>query len=327
MQICLRRWAMDRGQPTTALEALNSLVALQCQQGTAVVLAESEESTQQPSKHRRCRLHGSVGSSVLLLALLLSLAMLLWSGALLKRPWPRLRTPSTVDSILAQEVYRRPGVGANTSLSTSVPREERTRQGHHRGVPGAEGVEWMEPQEPEPNVKEFIEPVVGREAEGDFEWEVVFDDGPVNVRSKKDLHSSVLSIKRKGDIIIGREAGSWVELIHEHGFVKRLLLEPHTVLLKHKRVSYAQLSSGSCRDVGRFPILDASACYGAGLTLGYEDSGLEVYRGSELVRPEGCYVLDGQLWLATNPSNRGNGASRVRKPICSSIASYAGGAG
>merc|ERR1739848_589175 len=36
--------------------------------------------------------------------------------------------------------------------------------------------------------------------------------------------------------------------------------------------------------------------------------------------PEGCYLLFGQLWLATNPPQHGNGMMGNRIPICATQA-------
>ena len=33
-------------------------------------------------------------------------------------------------------------------------------------------------------------------------------------------------------------------------------------------------------------------------------------------RPEGCYDKNGNVWLAINPVNKGNGADSTRHPIC-----------
>jgi len=206
--------------------------------------------------------------------------------------------------------------------SPEDPEDEPRQAGddHHVAapLPGAEGVDWVAPEEPEPDVSKAMA-VVEKEEQTKFEWEIVFDKGPVKVRSKKDLSSRVVGTMVKGDVVIGKQEGWWVSLIHGHGFIKRILARPRITLLRRRSISYVQLGSGCCRDVGRFPILDASSCEAAGLTLGYSGHGLEVYRGDRR-RPEGCYGLRGRLWLATSTANRGQCASKGRTPICSSEA-------
>jgi len=150
---------------------------------------------------------------------------------------------------------------------------------------------------------------------GSKEWEVVYP-GALNVRKEKDLAADVVSVKLAGTIVVGRQQGDWLALIREPGFMK-MSLEGET-FLKERTVSYAKLMTGSCGDSDLFPIYDANTCENAGFALGYFDTKVGVYHGSELKRPEGCYEFQGQLWLASNAAHIGRGAVGERKPICSS---------
>jgi len=184
-----------------------------------------------------------------------------------------------------------------------------------------EGVEWDSPAEQEPkmmNLHEEQEPIIKKRVQGQMEWEVVFDNTPVKVRSLKDLSSKVLGTQKKGDIIVGKREGWWVKMLNRQGYIKQAIVDPPATLLKQRDVAYAQLIVGSCADAGMYPIHDLSICHAAGMSLGHHPGGIKVYSGSD-TRPEGCYVLrNGELWVAKHPANRGRGASRLRKPVCSS---------
>jgi len=90
--------------------------------------------------------------------------------------------------------------------------------------------------------------------------------------------------------------------------------------LKKRLVSYLEVGIGHCNDHNSFPIYDPNTCQNAGFLLGYFDTEVDIYDGEDL-RPEGCYVYAGQLWLAPGPMHIGQGAQDDRKMICSS-ASY-----
>ena len=82
----------------------------------------------------------------------------------------------------------------------------------------------------------------------------------------------------------------------------------------------AEISEGSCSQVGGLPINDPGLCERAAAALGVPDTTLSTT--SAVDRPEGCYVFRGNvLALAVNPANTGNGAEtstpgRSRHPIC-----------
>jgi len=106
---------------------------------------------------------------------------------------------------------------------------------------------------------------VERERRGRHEWIVVFSSGSgvVNVRSAKALSADVVGLKARGDVIIGRQEGEWIALALEPGYIKESLAYPPTTLLKKLNAMYALLSAGSCRDIGRFPIIDKKSVPGS----------------------------------------------------------------
>lgn len=190
---------------------------------------------------------------------------------------------------------------------------------------GVEGVDWVGPEEPEPRLDEYFQAIVKLKRSAAIEWEVIYDADPVNVRLRPNLTERVVGRKIKGDIVVGHRVGEWVKLLDGSGFVLISLDLEHVVatLLKQRPATYLELISGRCQDVGMYNIFVPESCQAAGFTLDHFDKHVEVYRGAELVRPEGCYVLKekkGELWVATNPANRGHGASRLRRQICSSRA-------
>jgi len=149
---------------------------------------------------------------------------------------------------------------------------------------------------------------------GASEWEVVHD-GPMNVRKERDLSSKVVSVKLPGTFIPGKRDGDWIALFNEPGFM-RIALEGKT-FLRPRQVTYSSLSRGACADVRMFPIYDSGTCQKAGFSLGYFDTSIGVYSG-EQARPEGCYIFQGQLWVATNLKHAGRGATGPRMQVCSS---------
>eukprot|EP00419_Tripos_fusus_P085267 CAMPEP_0172865986 /NCGR_PEP_ID=MMETSP1075-20121228/81722_1 /TAXON_ID=2916 /ORGANISM="Ceratium fusus, Strain PA161109" /LENGTH=599 /DNA_ID=CAMNT_0013715093 /DNA_START=75 /DNA_END=1871 /DNA_ORIENTATION=+ len=148
---------------------------------------------------------------------------------------------------------------------------------------------------------------------GASEWEVVHD-GPMNVRKGKDLGSEVVSVKLPGTFVPGQRDGDWIALFNEPGFM-RIAFQGRT-FLRPRSVTYSMLSRGACADLRMFPIFDTGTCQKAGFSLGYFDTGIGIYSG-ENARPEGCYIFQGQLWLATNPVHAGRGAMGPRTQICS----------
>jgi len=81
------------------------------------------------------------------------------------------------------------------------------------------------------------------------------------------------------------------------------------------------LSSGSCSDIGWFPITQVNACEMAAGFLNLPDTTASV-TDTTAPRPEGCYFFMNQyLWLSTDPSNQGRGAETStadasRFPLC-----------
>jgi len=86
----------------------------------------------------------------------------------------------------------------------------------------------------------------------------------------------------------------------------------------------AEISEGTCSDVGGLAINDVDLCQRAATVLGVPDR--TATRTGAVSRPEGCYVFRGsRLFMGTNPSSRGNGAEtstpgRSRHPICGFVA-------
>jgi len=82
----------------------------------------------------------------------------------------------------------------------------------------------------------------------------------------------------------------------------------------------AQISEGTCSDVGGRPINDVNLCQRAAAVLGLADT--TASSTSSVNRPEGCYVFNGFfLFMGVNPQSQGKGAEtstpgRSRHPIC-----------
>ena len=93
-----------------------------------------------------------------------------------------------------------------------------------------------------------------------------------------------------------------------------LLLYSHIYFLFTKNSdSYRKIFSGSCSSNGMQPITTFQECNIAAQAIGNPDkTASEAFNSN---RPEGCYD-NGNLWLATNPVNKGNGADSSRQPIC-----------
>ena len=80
---------------------------------------------------------------------------------------------------------------------------------------------------------------------------------------------------------------------------------------------YIKLKSGTCDDYGLAAVTTVSECAAAAKAIGNADDSPEITSNARL--PEGCYVYrTKELFLATNPANRGNGAQMANKrfPIC-----------
>jgi len=82
----------------------------------------------------------------------------------------------------------------------------------------------------------------------------------------------------------------------------------------------AEISAGSCLDVGGVAINDQELCQRAARVLGVPD--ITASQTNAVRRPEGCYVFRGRfLFMGVNPASEGNGAEtstrgRSRHPIC-----------
>jgi len=163
--------------------------------------------------------------------------------------------------------------------------------------------------------KELIYDGASEQVRGNHEWEVVFDR-PVVVRAAKKTASLVLNEKPKGTVVIGRQEGDWVKLAYESGYMRISMADLQ--LLRRREVVYEKLVKGSCVDAGMFVIRDPMTCQAAGFSLGYFDTEVQLYVGDTPPRPEGCYLLDGELWLTTSDAYKGVGVIGRRTQICSS---------
>mmetsp|Transcript_14594 Transcript_14594/g.29622 ORF Transcript_14594/g.29622 Transcript_14594/m.29622 type:complete len:209 (-) Transcript_14594:85-711(-) len=81
-----------------------------------------------------------------------------------------------------------------------------------------------------------------------------------------------------------------------------------------------KIAKGTCDDMGRDPILDASKCEEAAKELALADTTVEVTGSPN--RPHGCYYfrnpedLTSTLWLNTSPESAGRGAEPLRHILC-----------
>jgi hypothetical protein len=146
-------------------------------------------------------------------------------------------------------------------------------------------------------------------------WQVVSSD-TLSIRLGKSFHAKVIGTKSTCSIVTGRQEGDWLKLAHEQGFVSIVFTGNYT-LLKRVKMSYAKISVGNCSDIGMHPIVESGVCQAAAEALGIETEGFSITQGSP--KPFGCYVVlgTGELGLAVNPFNKGNGAMGPRVPICS----------
>uniref|UniRef100_A0A7S1RHE7 Uncharacterized protein n=1 Tax=Alexandrium catenella TaxID=2925 RepID=A0A7S1RHE7_ALECA len=151
---------------------------------------------------------------------------------------------------------------------------------------------------------------------GELDYEVQYE-GYVEVYQSKSKDAPVLGTKFKCTIMLGKREGDWVRLMSEPGYIP--VSKDNTTALKSIPV-YAKIARGHCADIGMFPVRDAHTCELAAAAMQLPDTELQ-----EIVLvplPEGCHMFNGTrsmgLYLATNPINRGNGATRFHEPICSS---------
>ena len=81
--------------------------------------------------------------------------------------------------------------------------------------------------------------------------------------------------------------------------------------------SYSKITSGTCSSNGFFPVTTLNECSVAAAAIGYADGyRLSAIEKTGTQRPDGCYEKNGELWLATNTANIGNGAGESWFPIC-----------
>merc|ERR1740121_2608097 len=75
---------------------------------------------------------------------------------------------------------------------------------------------------------------------------------------------------------------------------------------------FRKIATGSCTDIGWYPIRSKDACQEAAGYLGLMDKGADFTNFAG--RPDGCYYFRNYqdttetLWLNTNPYSKGNGA-------------------
>lgn len=154
-------------------------------------------------------------------------------------------------------------------------------------------------EDPQAKSEDYLERVDGNE-----EW--VVEEEAVLIMGN---NNKVLMRRTKGEVLVGRIDGDKLVLFHNEGSVE-------LAALRQRTVSYETISKGSCGDVGLSAVGDLATCLHAGMALGYFSDAQE-YSGPSK-RPEGCYILKGQIWLASNPANRHHGVVGDRLPICSS---------
>jgi len=151
--------------------------------------------------------------------------------------------------------------------------------------------------------------------ENNVEWEIVASR--LKIRSDNSSESDIIKEKVQGEMLYGKRIGTWVQLSHNLGYAP--IKEGDVIFLRERIVSYRKTVSGSCADIGMFPINDFGICERAGFALGYFDTTVQAFKGNAK-RPEGCYMKHGELWLATHKANVGNGVGGGGVPICSSKA-------
>lgn len=144
-------------------------------------------------------------------------------------------------------------------------------------------------------------------------WKVVYD-GHVNVTSARSVTSTLIGRKSPGSLVAGTREGKWLRLF-TGGYMQ--LSVNSASMLRETAAAYQKVLRGTCADAGKHPINEGGLCEAAASALGLK--GMPVDTSTAAGRPEGCYMLDGsrwELWLGTNPANKGRGADEARKPLC-----------
>jgi len=154
----------------------------------------------------------------------------------------------------------------------------------------------------------------GAEEEGST-WQIVFP-GFMNVRSAKLYQSRAIGMKASCMMVYGKREDNWVRLLYEPGYM--MISLNGTTLMEESLVSYRLIPEGTCEGAGRHAIADANTCRAAAIALGLAQSEVKVLHGSG--QPQGCFLQGISVLLATNPTNKGNGADGARKLLCSSHA-------
>mmetsp|Transcript_36609 Transcript_36609/g.72383 ORF Transcript_36609/g.72383 Transcript_36609/m.72383 type:complete len:664 (-) Transcript_36609:152-2143(-) len=155
--------------------------------------------------------------------------------------------------------------------------------------------------------------VASSSADDSNTWQVVHD-GFLDVRSDSCLTCKVIGMKDKCIMVTGHREGDWIRLIYEPGYM--LAVANGSTLLQKSEVAYSKIHMGTCAEHGLHPITDDISCEAAALAIGFPDLPVKVMHETE--KPEGCYMLEGTLWLSVNPENKGHGVMGQRRPLCSS---------
>ena len=87
----------------------------------------------------------------------------------------------------------------------------------------------------------------------------------------------------------------------------------HAYFFTKYLATYVKIFSGTCSSNGMQHITTIQECNSAAQAIGNPD--ITATETEDAARPEGCYD-NGNLWLAINPVNKGNGADSTRHPIC-----------
>jgi len=105
---------------------------------------------------------------------------------------------------------------------------------------------------------------------GSPEW-LVWDEKPVEVRSRKSTESALLTLKQPGSRIIGQRDGPWLKLEGEIGYI---LISPGNAdeaRVRQRKTGFIRIPNGTCTERGHFRILDPITCKAAGEALRLEN--------------------------------------------------------
>jgi hypothetical protein len=107
-----------------------------------------------------------------------------------------------------------------------------------------------------------------REGHQDCEWEVLNREG-VNVRDRPTLDAQILGRKLHGSVVVGRlHNGTFIRLAGEPGYMAIEEENGTQLLAPREQIWYEKVVTGTCADIGRYPILDHRSCEVAAQTLG-----------------------------------------------------------